>query len=302
MYVNPYQSLENKQGKWLKANFHVHAYPDGSGKRCQLTEVISMYKDAGYDVLTISDQEFFVDTQDIGKRLGIFTINGIENVELDGILCIGVNEFLRGNPQDIIEESVKQGGFCIIPHPNWISEDGLPPVLPRDVLKKLNGYIGLEILNPTIFNGFLGSGLATDVWDEFLTEGKLIWGFANDDFHAYHNFDNAWNMIYANELSYESIKDAVKRGSLFASTGLFLHEFSFNDNMLRVEANFYRSKAKKIRYQFIGESGKLLEEAIGETGIYRFKGDELYVRVQATSEDGSMLWTQPVYHDSLMYI
>jgi hypothetical protein len=300
MYVNPYQSIAIGNGKWLKANFHVHASLDGSGKRCEISEVIYMYKDADYDVLTISNQTSFVDTKEFGEKFDILTINGIEYIEKDGILCIGINAFIQGEPQDVINECSKQGGFAVISHPNWISEEGFPPALTKEMLKPLKGYIGLEILTPGIFNRFKGSGLATDVWDEFLTEGKLIWGFANDDFHTYHNFDKGWNVIYARERDYASIKAAVERGSLYASTGLWLKEFLFEDNTIRVAANFNGTPAKKIRYEFIGENGKMLFACAGETGVYRLIGDEPYVRVQATSEHGAMLWTQPVYNNEIL--
>jgi hypothetical protein len=262
-----------------------------------------MYKEADYDVLTISDQTSFVDTEELGKKFGILTVNGIEYVEKDGILCIGIKQFIRGEPQDVIDECVRQGGLSVISHPNWISEEGLPPALTKEMLVQLRGYIGLEILTPGIFNRFKGSGLATDIWDEFLTEGKLIWGFANDDFHKHYNFDKAWNVIYASERNFESLKSAVKRGSLYASTGLWLKDFSFKDNTIRIDANFLTTPAKKISYAFIGESGKTLYECSGPIGEYRLKGDEPYVRVQAISEHGAALWTQPVYNnDKLQYI
>jgi len=44
-----------------------------------VSEVIALYKDAGYDVLTIADQSSVMKTRGrSAKKLGILTIKGIE--------------------------------------------------------------------------------------------------------------------------------------------------------------------------------------------------------------------------------
>ena len=79
MYVNPYATWSGT-GRWLRTNFHIHAIPDGTAgaqKNAEVTEllrrmkppwpgapkrgplnevsnVIALYRDAGYDVITIS--------------------------------------------------------------------------------------------------------------------------------------------------------------------------------------------------------------------------------------------------------
>ena len=47
----------------------------------------------------------------------------------------------------------------------------------NDMLESLEGYLGIEIFNGVIFR-LEGSGLADDVWDNVLSKGRLIWGFA----------------------------------------------------------------------------------------------------------------------------
>jgi hypothetical protein len=298
MYVNPYSGFHDPGATWYKGNFHVHASPDGGGGRFPVTDVVKMYREANYQVLTVSMQRTFVDITEIGKGLDMLTVSGIEYVEHDGILLVGIDHFLRGEPQAVIDECTGGGGFAVICHPNWLSEKGLPRALTKREMRELRGYVGMEVLTPAIFNRFKGSGLATDVWDEFLSAGKLVWGFANDDFHTLFEFDRGWNMICADALDYASLKSAVTRGSLYASSGLSLHQFAFDNEILEVEANFARTPARNIRYEVIGEGGRLLKSEVGRKVKYRLSGDEAYVRVQASSESGAMLWTQPVYDDA----
>ena len=306
MFANPYQEVWNGNGEWLKANFHVHAVPDGREIRPfqlgrytitskHVSEVVAAYKDAGYDVLMIANQGFFLDTQEYAKKHEILMINGIEWVEEDGILCIGVKEFIRGEPQKVIDECARQGALAVLCHPNWLSEEGMPPKLSLRTMSALRGYTGIEILTAGIFNGFKGSGLATDVWDQYLSPGKLVWGFANDDFHTWFDIDRGWNVIYSSGRDFQSVKKAIEQGNLYASTGLVLRQFSFQGGTIEVEANLERTPAETISYELIGEGGRVLHKSSAKAAKYQLKGNEKYVRVRAASDNGAILWTQPVY-------
>ena len=324
MYVNPYAALAGN-GSWLKANFHVHAVPDGTagqwtakqlerrrrikpawegapvrGPLNDVSRVVALYKDAGYDVVMIADQSSLMDTREIGERLGIVTVNGIENIEHDGILCIGIRELIKGEPQEVIDECGRQGGIRSLCHPNLLPAPGLPELLSKELTRSLRSYDGIEILTPAVFKGLMGSGLATDLWDELLTAGKLVWGFGNDDFHWYWEMDRAWNFVFAGGRGLADIKAAVKRGSTYVSTGLVLKQLSFDGTELTVAATLPGGQPRRIRYEFVGEDGAVLAEGAGAGDAARFRltGREPYVRVHAMSDDGAALWTQPVYDDA----
>ncbi len=322
MYVNPYTALAG-EGQWLKANFHVHAVPDGTGGQWtekqlerrrlarpayqgapvrgplnDVSRVMALYKDAGYDVLTIADQSSVMDTREIGEKLGILAIRGIENIEHDGILCIDIQRFIKGAPQEILDECARQGGFSIVCHPNLVPGPGFPPLLSREMTWSLRGYDGIEILTPAVFKGLMGSGLATDFWDELLSAGRLMWGFGNDDFHWYWEMDRAWNWVFAGGRGVAEVKAALKRGSTYVSTGLMLKQLSFQDGVLTVGATLPGGQPRRIRYEFVGANGAILAEGSGDGARYRLAGHEAYVRVQAASDDGARLWTQPIYDDA----
>jgi hypothetical protein len=294
VYRNPYALADSFGSGWSKSNFHVHAFPDASGSPYGATAVVEKYKEAGYDVVAVLTQGEFIPTEQIAAAAGICTIDGMEYIEEDGILCVGVDSVLQGSPQEVIDEVARQGGFSVVAHPHWESEPGLPFAMPRAHLDGLTGYLGIEIMNPAIFRGFAGSGLATDVWDEFLSQGKLVWGFGNDDFHVWPNLDRAWNMVHA-EPTFTGVKAAVTEGRFYASTGLRLEAFELDGLDLSVAVSGGKSKVGPLRFRFVGENGAVLHESSGESAGYTLDGSELYVRVEARAEHGAMLWTQPVY-------
>ena len=119
MYVNPYENVK-ETGSWLRANFHTHA---GTGKgTCgayDIEEVVSLYREAGYNLLTISNHDFYSDVSEYAKQDKIVLINGFEYSPSNHMLCIGVNQLITGEHQKVIDETRKQGGFVILCHPNW---------------------------------------------------------------------------------------------------------------------------------------------------------------------------------------
>ncbi len=297
-YYNPYEGIKDANGKWLKCNFHIHSEV---GKLSTET-IFEYYKDAEYDILMHSAQRQFEDTGKIGEKLGITTYNGQEYIRYDGILLVGIHEMIRGKPQEAIDQCIKEGGFAIINHPNQAEADveGLPPVFPKDILYSLRHAAGVEIYNGCLsrrnfFGGQpLGWGIGTDFWDDQLSSGILFWGFANDDSHQPFEINVGWTRIFAGSTSLEEVKEAVKKGRLYASNGLYLHDYSFDGKRIRVTADFQYDRIKKIHYKFIGQNGTILAEQDGESGSYSLRGDEMYVRVEAMAPDGDMLWTQPI--------
>ena len=290
MFVNPYEKVIKKKGQWLRSNFHIHAGtgPDTCGA-IAIDDVIAAYKEANYDVLTISNHDIFSDVQEYQKKHDIVLINGFEFSTHPHMLCIGNTSVIKGSHQEVIDECRKQGGFVILCHPNWMRKE----YLPWSEAEALTGYTGIEIYNSVIFR-MEGSGLATDTWDFLLSRGKLVWGFANDDFHRWHDMARSWTMIYA-EKNQESVRRSIDRGSTYVSTGLILREFIFENGTIKVLVSAKDTYVKDYRYIFIGENGKILKDQTGEYGEYKMEGSELYVRVQVVSEHGAMLWTQPIY-------
>lgn len=289
MYINPYDGID-KEGHWLVTNFHTHA---GTGPNTcgayEIEDVIALYKEAGHGALAISNHDHYSDVTDLQGKYDMVLLNGFEYSQANHMLCIGVKDVIFAPHQEAINESLEQGGFAILCHPNWFKEHW-----PVEEIDKLTGFTGIEIYNSVIFR-LAGSGLATDIWDHLLSQGKLVWGFGNDDFHRWMDLANAWSTIFTEKKDRESLIKAVKKGSFYVSTGLNLDEFSFKDNTISIKGSSRFNYVKNYRYLFIGKDGILLDEQQGERAEYKLKGNEPYVRVQVISEHGAMLWTQPIY-------
>ena len=145
------------------------------------------------------------------------------------MLCIGIDSVLSGSHQEVINKCLSHNGFVILAHPNWKSND----YWKRETMYNLKGYIGIEIYNGVIFL-LTGSGLATYAWDHLLSRGKLVWGFDNDDFHRWQHMARGWKMIYSSEKSYKAVKDSIRRGCFYSSTGLVLKDIRYTGNSLEI--------------------------------------------------------------------
>lgn len=162
------------------------------------------------------------------------------------------------------------------------------------------------------------------MWDQALTARLvehglgLLYGLAVDDAHAYHrwgtgrnNPGRGWVMVRAPELSAEALIAALRAGDFYASTGVDLVDFGHDDSELRVHVE----AEPELTYttQFVGtrlvegrpgEVGELLLETRENPAVYRFQGDELYVRARVVSSrphpnpyaegDLETAWVQPV--------
>lgn len=293
-FYNPYYEFYDQGRRWFKSGFHIHATPEETDNSVSIEKALEIYKGAGYDVAMISGQSDYYDTTKLGEKYGIKTINGEEYIGQDGILLIGTQEFIDGTPQEAVDACNRQGGVAVIAHPNWISHFETIPALSAQVRSQLKGYIGIEIVTPCIFDRFKGAGEATDVWDEMLSHGNAVWGFANDDFHAYHDAARAWTMICAKSDSFEDLKEAMLAGSLYASTGLVLKDFVFDGKSLYVTCKYRFFEDDSILYTAIGKGGKILQEGRGREITYQIQGNEEYVRIEAVGKSGAKLWCQPI--------
>jgi hypothetical protein len=54
-------------------------------------------------------------------------------------------------------------------------------------------------------------------------------------------------------------------------------------------------KSSKYRVEFIGSGGRVLAETTTNPAVYRFAGNEGYVRAKIYESNGRLAWTQPVF-------
>lgn len=294
MFINPYQAVAAGEGKWLKCNFHTHAGTGpGTCGSLGLEDVIKAYKQCKYNILTISNHDLFTPTEGIVPDIRL--IHGVEYSAYPHMLTIGVEKHWGVGHQETIDLTRQNGGFVILCHPNWIRKG----YWEWKEIDRLTGYTGIEILNQLIYR-LEGSGLASDTWDYLLSQGKLVYGFGNDDFHLWCDLGRSYTMIYARSDSWEDIKKAIDEGCFYVSSGVCLEKLLLENNVITTKAKFFiNSYIDVFTYRFVGEGGRLLYECKESQAEYCLKGDEMYIRLEVIAENGAMLFTQPVYNAEL---
>ncbi len=304
MYTNPYEGIEKMV--WYKANFHTHC---GTGKgtpgRHDLKEVIGLYHECGYNILAITNSDFFTDASEYEEEFDMTILPGYEYCRSKELLVVGSKNVVAGTHQQVIDSAIRDGGVTFVCHPNRAipTGDDLKPEGGYNLKKcwspieidRLSGITGLEILNGKVFR-IGGSGLATDVWDYFLSHGKLLWGIGTDDFHRWEDLSRAFTVIYAPTKSKKDILNSIKRGRFYVSNGLLIKNISFKDNVLKISAEEeVPTFSNSHRFTVVGEHGRVLLTRFCDELEYVFGEKEKYIRIHITSEYGSMLWTQPFY-------
>ncbi len=210
-----------------------------------------------------------------------------------------------------ISAVLRDGGIAQVNHPNYRWS-----VQPSDLDGVPNGTL-LEIWNGqgriNNLGGDNGEGdvrpSAEGYWDYLLSKGKIVWGVGSDDSHSFKVPEvndrsgsapgQAWIMVRAAALTPEAIKFALKSGNFYASTGVELGDISTNSDSLTItiEASGSKYPARFVT-KFIGQSGHQLAAIAGAKAIYRFSGNETYVRAVVTDSNGRSAWTQPVFFDA----
>ena len=279
----------------LRVNLHTHAGVCKPGK-CgilPLEDVSAAYAAARYDTIAISNHDMYLPRED---DYALPLLDAVEYSATPHMLQIGIREFRELPHQAAIDFTRENGGFVILCHPNW----GVPGYRCAEydaLLETLDGYTGIEIINPVIYR-LSGSGLALDTWDSLLTRGKRVFGFGNDDFHLWQDTARAWNMIYAKSTDYADIREAVEAGRFYVSTGLALKECTLTDGVLRITAGWFtESYVKEFRYKLTGENGRLLAEIDADSAEFVLPEGESYVRVEVTGENGAKLYLQPIFRN-----
>lgn len=286
---------------WLKGNTHTHtAMSDGDS---QPSEVVSWYRDHGYDFLVISDHDKITRVDGIE---GIVLIDGEEvtdRLPKKPLHLIAINIKEPVAPQkgetvvDVLQNNVnairKGGGIAAINHPNFGWAFG------AEELKKVEGATLLEIASGHPYVNMQGPPSVESMWDELLTSGKRIWGIGVDDSHHLKRpWDTdiappgkAWIVVRSASRERAAILDAITRGEFYASTGVELVDLIANDKSIEVKVK--EKNGAHYRVQFIGRGGRVLQETEGANATYAIRGDEGYVRAKVIDSNGKMAWGQP---------
>jgi len=317
---------------WAKANTHTHTKRDGSigsDGNHYLSEVILAYKDAGYNILAITDHNPYS-----GDYNNYTPCSQYNNVSED-FICIESEELTLSsyhstfintksawpystnslsNVQQGVNDINSQGGFAIIAHPSWSSTDW-----SVSNLLALDNYTGIEIYNKVI-ERLTPSEYAMDKWDDVLTQGKKIFGFAADDMHILNSdFAGGWIKVYVDELTNEEFVSRVNNGYFYSSQGPNMDSGPFellcdNESVYRMgeSAECYEIKinatisASNSSYHIqnisLINNGDIISSKTNcsaEQDCYFEYSEEIsssgYYRLEATSSNNKKIWSNPIW-------
>jgi len=298
--------------KWYKGNTHTHTLnTDG---RDVPYDVAKWYREHGYNFVVMTDHEYITNVDPLNTLLGrtgtFLVISGQEVTDRSedkpihsnglGLTKVVMPSKLANKVQSLqknIDNIRAAGGIPQLNHPNfgW--------ALSAAEIKQLKGIRLMEIYNghPLVNNlGGGGSPSAEAIWDELLTAGMTIYAIGDDDVHQLQSKGEAiealpgqaWIYVRARDLTSAAILTAIDNGEFYASTGVELAEFKGDRNEVSVKVK--ASNYSKYRIQFIGSGGKVLQESLEPSAIYKIKGNEGYVRAKVIESNGKLAWTQPV--------
>lgn len=290
--INPYEY----EGTFLKGNLHTHSdnSPCGHYPVEKIIEMYTSYK-MEYDFLCITDHCMITDLTKFKNEEDLILIQGVEYKKgAKQTLGINVDKYdddgeNHKNHNELFKKVEDYNGINIICHPHL----GKMNYWTVDELINLDNYTGIEIFNNNVRMDCKGIALATDVWDELLSKGKKVYGFANDDMHIFSRAGGAYNYVLSKRKDKESIIEAIKRGSFYASFGVKISEIKLKDNRLSLKKGDER--VPYVFFRFIGQNGQVLKETKGTEAYYDIKGNEGYIRVEVFREDGAKAWSQPFF-------
>ena len=149
-----------------------------------------------------------------------------------------------------------------------------------------------------------------------------LYGIAADDAHNYQQFapncanpGRAWIMVRARQLNVDALLDAIGRGDFYASTGVRLRNFVYDNKQRSIAVDVQPEPGVRYTIEFIGtikgsdptgvpteaaagtaanpdrpgrtyspQIGKVLHSVQGTAATYQFSGRELYVRAVVRSD------------------
>lgn len=267
----------------LKGQMHCHTTTsDGAYTPTQL---LTMYKDAGYDFVAITDHDKLNPSVDL---IGIIHIRGSEYFAggYRSHLCVYNISKLRSDINDTIfnvQNSInlikKSGGLCSFAHP----QNNIVPLNENEGLS-LNNYNMVEV-----YTGF-DKSYYDSIVDNLLKQGKRFNLLAVDDFHteAANFFNDGWIVVNADMKEQSVILREIENGNYYSSNGN-------NISLSLINGALTATSTSSSNITFVTDKGRTTVSAVTSAG-YTIQGDEVYIRVESQRvSDGKYAWSNPLF-------
>jgi len=275
----------------LKINLHMHtADSDGA---LSPEEAARCYREAGYDLIAITDHWHFHKSEVIeGLRIlsgAEYNFNGRDGAgDVYHIVALGCTRDPMPLREDDVQKAIDKihaaGGMAVLAHPAW-------SLNTPDHVALLHGIDAVEIYNSVSAVGESDRPYSGFFIDTAACRGMMWPLLAADDTHYYDGSDDrkAWVMLDASiDASDEEILKAICSGAFYATQGPAIKaEFDGKELRLKttpVEKIIFCSNLVWQRGH--GHHGHGLTEA-----EYAVKEEEHFIRTEITDEKGCMAWS-----------
>jgi hypothetical protein len=290
MYGNTADSSKRESIHWYRGNTHTHAMFSDKNNKNDVPEIAKWYRKSGYDFLLLSEHNYQLTKKKVichdeaGKPPEFIMLCGLELTGSRHITALGITRYIKGETslQDAVDKTINAGGIPILNHPEQ------PPVYAATFIKT-KGLNHLEVFNG---NSAGDTPVCEKLWDSVLSahDGRIVYAVASDDNHYKKSkVGKGWIMVDSRTLTKEDIQENIRKGNFYSSTGIFLTDYLVTEKTISIRSGNGR------RVDFIGKYGKILKTADGPDASYQIKGNELYIRVRITNNEGDIAWTQPVF-------
>jgi hypothetical protein len=288
-YRNPYEAC---RGTWIRGNLHGHSQEGSACSSVPLLRGIARHRELGARFLAITDHDTVTDLADARSRWpDMILLEGFEWSASENILFLGaqVPPLYEHPLPDALARAQASGLLTMVCHPK--------PSRSRDywtvsMIRSLSpAPLGIEVYNAHYSRPHIvfsdPNPLYTDIWDQLLTKGMRLWGFANDDSHDPPDFGCSRTTACVSESTPASVMEALKEGRFYGSTGLRLEGVRIHGDLIEIALN------TAARGRFIGPGGKVCAATEGREAAFRASG-EAYVRFEAEGGDGR-IFLQPFF-------
>lgn len=340
--TNMKKYLLPNEGNFYKANLHVHTnISDGN---MTPEEIKKVYSEKGYSIVAYTDHEVMVPHADLtdDNFLAITSTEIIINDRYDCDFCYAKTYHLniyspnenqssfsafdeskmwlehskkfitpeqRANGcdrvydvervNDLIKKANDDGCFVSYNHPVWSSQDYSDYI-------DLKGLWGVEVYNTGCeMAGYFDSAKP---FDDLLRKGNRIFPLATDDAHKLQDCFGGFVMVRADELKYDKIFNALKRGDFYASTRPELYEISIEDGIVKVLSSPVSLVciSTDCRHQYFkrAEEASLTETYLDINNYLKLANDGInehqYIRITVVDENGNCAYSRAYFMDELI--
>ena len=280
----------------MRVKLGLHQHTTRSDGALSPAEMAELYRRYDYDAVAVTDHWVYSFSEDFE---GIRSLGGCEyhvgyrdaGEGVFHILCLlAEHEPMLAREgataQGIIDAIHEAGGLAVLAHPAW-------SLNAPAMVTALRGLDGVEIFNTV--SKWTGRADASVLVDLYATAGLYLPIFAADDFHRMQGRHSiaptAFVMVEADSTEPAVLRDAIRAGRFYASTGPEIH-------VCREGNEIIVDSTPVSRVEFFTNNvitaGRVIEGEGMTHASYKICDYERFVRVAVTDAVGGTAWSQPI--------